>query len=68
MTNKFNFGIHGLSVCKNCVSIVTFALSITYTNWTLVDAQVKKDWQLDNQILSQVGAAVKIVELTLIKF
>ena len=31
------------------VSIVTFALSITYTYWTLADARVKKDETLGNQ-------------------
>ena len=34
---------------KNFVSIVTFALCITYTYWTLVDARVKKDKHLENQ-------------------
>ena len=29
--------------------MVTFALSITYTYWTLVDARVKKDDHLENQ-------------------
>ena len=31
------------------VSIVTFALSITYTYWTLVNARVKKDERLENK-------------------
>ena len=31
------------------VSIVTFSLYITYTYWTLEDAQVKKDEHLENQ-------------------
>ena len=31
------------------VSIVTFALSITDTYWTLADAWVKKDEHLENQ-------------------
>ena len=34
---------------RHFVSIVTFALSITYTYWTLADAQVKKDEHLENQ-------------------
>ena len=41
MTHKFDSGIHDLAV--------TFALSITYTYWTLVDAWVKKDEHLENQ-------------------
>ena len=34
---------------KNFVSIVTFALCITYTNWTLSDTRVKKDEHLESQ-------------------
>ena len=34
---------------KHFVSIVTFALSITYTYWTLADVRVKKDEHLENQ-------------------
>ena len=34
---------------KQGLPVVTFALSITYTNWTLVDALVKKDQHLENQ-------------------
>ena len=38
-----------MTLCKNFVSTATFALSITYTNWTLVDVRVKKDKYLENQ-------------------
>ena len=34
---------------KHFVSIVTFALSITYTYWTLADVRVKKGEHLENQ-------------------
>ena len=36
---------------KHFASIVMFALSTTYTYWTLADAQVKKDEHLENQNL-----------------
>ena len=47
MTHKFDSEIH-LAVC-NSLSIVTFALSITYIYWTLVDARVKKDEHFENK-------------------
>ena len=34
---------------KNFVCIATFALSITFTYWTLVDARVKKDDHFENK-------------------
>ena len=52
MTHIFDSGIHDLAVCfekKNFVCIATFALSITFTYWTLVDAWVKKDEHFENQ-------------------
>ena len=50
MTHKFDSVIHDMTVCKkNFVSIVTFALSVTYSYWTLADAHVKKDEYLENQ-------------------
>ena len=36
---------------KHFACIVMFALSTTYTYWTLADAQVKKDEHLENQNL-----------------
>ena len=49
MIHKFESGIHDLAVCKKTLKIVTFALSITYTYWTLADARVKKDEHLENK-------------------
>ena len=34
---------------KHFLSVVNFALCITYTYWPLADAQVKKDKNLENQ-------------------
>ena len=48
MTHKLDSGIHDLAVCKY-MYVVTFALFITYTYWTLVDAQAKTDRHSENQ-------------------
>ena len=48
MTHKLDSGIYDLAVCKY-MYVVTFALFIAYTYWTLVDARVKKDEHLENQ-------------------
>ena len=48
MTHKFEYMIWQF-VRETFVSMVIFALSITYKNWTLVDAWVKKDRHLENK-------------------
>ena len=39
------------TICGNTVSLVTFALSIIYTYWTLEDARVKKDQYSEKMLL-----------------